>query len=572
VIIVRVGINVFPFSSKSFSGHNPYTRDLIAALISHQKQHAYFILTSPENHAYFAQSAANCQTICIHEVLPEPERRLPAGIERSRQDGGAPTASESERGLESGISAHGEDVDAADHCDLYDCIDSLSLDVLFCPWIDAEWDKISVASVVMVADILQEYHPEVLSAEENAWRHTAFRQACRAATQVICISEFTRKTVIERFDVGADKVHAVPSAVSEKFNLVEAESSWKKVQQQFHLEKGYLFLPATTWAHKNHLRLFTAMGELKRRGLTPHLVLTGGHRMPQGELMAAAGHAGCADQIQHLGFVDQQFMPGLYHGASALVFPSVFEGFGLPALEALSLECPLLCSDIEVFREVVGDAALTFDPLDPMRIADAIEKLIKSPGLSQDLRRRGSARAAEFSWPRMARNTVQILEGTAREPGNQPIKPFVQGMYPDNWTGPRCFIKRIDRQSWRELLIEGDVPAGCGNVTVAVLRDGACVSALHSQEPGRFELKIDWPDSNDDQPYVDIELLIDRHIVPKELGLSSDLRRLSFLVLSLILFDRQGNPKVLRGKYDPSDYALSADSGFTSRLSGRNAQ
>jgi len=548
--LVRVGINVVPFSSTSFSGYNPYTRDLIAELIALDPQHFYFILTSVENQHYFARSALNCQTICVYDVLPDHAFSSSDSLGEQVDSDGAQSL----------------------HCDLYDCINSLDLDVLLCPWIDAKWDRISVLpTVVMMADILQEYHPEVLTEDENKWRHQMFRLACKSATKVMCISEFTRKTVIERFGAEAEKVHAVACAAVETFKVDEAQRSWIKVQEQFGLQKGYLFLPATTWAHKNHLRLFSALGELKKRGLTPPLVLTGGHKMPKEELMSAAAEAGCAEQITHLGFIDQSFMPGLYHGAACLVFPSVFEGLGLPALEALALGCPLLCSDIEVFREVVGDAAIMFDPLNQVEIANAIEQVITSPALAEDLRSRGLARAAECDWQSVARASLSILEQTAALQEKKPVAPFVQGIYPDNWAGPRSFVKRIDRSRWREMYIEGDVPAGCDNVTVAIFRDGVCISALHSQEPTRFSQYIDWPESADDQQYVEIGFAVDRDIVPSKLGLSSDLRRLSFIVLSLVLFDAQGATEVLRGTFDPA-YALPADSGFTSKLSGRNVQ
>ena len=135
----------------------------------------------------------------------------------------------------------------------------------------------------------------------------------------------------------------------------------------------------------------------------------GGH---QAFLRSVEEH-GLSAQVYYLGYVEKQDMPLLYRGARFLVFPSLFEGFGLPLLEAMASDCPVLCSSAASIPEVVGDATLLFDPNDPEEMADSMHRILTDEELRRTLVKAGRERALQFSWERTARETLKVLEEAA---------------------------------------------------------------------------------------------------------------------------------------------------------------
>jgi len=131
---------------------------------------------------------------------------------------------------------------------------------------------------------------------------------------------------------------------------------------------------------------------LKKRGLTPQLVLTGAAIRPIDSLKALARQLDCDDQLLYLGYVKQHFFPGLYRNAACHVFPLLFEGFGIPLVEAMATGCPIACEDVCSIPEVVGEAAMMFDPRNPDFIADAVETLLRDPEVGKQLAEKGLKR------------------------------------------------------------------------------------------------------------------------------------------------------------------------------------
>jgi glycosyltransferase involved in cell wall biosynthesis len=178
-----------------------------------------------------------------------------------------------------------------------------------------------------------------------------------------------------------------------------------------------LFFPANTWPHKNHVRLLEALAVLRdTHGLCPGLVLAGSPKGASADVTAAVARLGLERQVRWLGYVDQPRLVGLYRAATALVFPSLHEGFGMPLLEAMACGCPVVCSRTTGTGETAGDAALTFDPTDVSDMAQAIRTLLDADDLRRDLSRRGLDRAARFTWERAGRETIRVYdEVVARE-------------------------------------------------------------------------------------------------------------------------------------------------------------
>jgi len=246
-------------------------------------------------------------------------------------------------------------------------------------------------TVVTAHDVMYLVHPTFLSAAHRLYRRFAYERAFRSARLVIAFSEHVARTLVEHARVRPERVRVVPYGLDHaRFHPGEAP------------REPFLLYPAHRWAHKNHERLFAAFALLRAERPELRLVLTGG------------GHGGAAAPpgVVVRGRVPQEELARLYRTASAVVFPSLYEGFGLPVLEAMACGCPVAASTAGALPEVCGDAARLFDPASPEAIAEAAAEVLTRP---QPFVERGLARAARFSWEECARGHDRVyLEAAGR--------------------------------------------------------------------------------------------------------------------------------------------------------------
>ena len=271
-------------------------------------------------------------------------------------------------------------------------------------------DLHSLRHVLVVPDIQHEFLPEFFPGGALEERSRIYGDAVRRADHICAISDFTRKTLIERLAVDPARVTAIPLAASAVFGPAGGDDA--RCLARYGLEKGsYVFLPAHTWHHKNHRVAIEALRILRDgHGLKPLLICTGEAREAQPALDALVAAAGLSAQVRFLGYRPEEDVAALYRGAAALVFPSLFEGFGMPVLEAMASGCPVVCSDATSLPEIAGDAAILRDPRDADAFADGLALVLKDAGLRADLRRRGFERAAMYSWTKFTQETVRVFQ------------------------------------------------------------------------------------------------------------------------------------------------------------------
>ncbi len=238
------------------------------------------------------------------------------------------------------------------------------------------------------------------------------RLAARMAVALVTISEFSKRTLIQTYGVSPDRIHVTPLGVQADLFAPAADAgATAAMRRDLALPSEVLFFPANTWPHKNHVRLLEALTALRETdGLRPCLVLTGSVKHGHRGVMDAVRRLGLRDQVRWLGYVDQRQLIALYRAATAVVFPSLHEGFGLPILEAMACGCPVACSRTTAAGETAGDAALTFDPADVSDISRALRLLVGNEDLRRNLAQRGVKRAAQFSWERTARETLRLYD------------------------------------------------------------------------------------------------------------------------------------------------------------------
>jgi glycosyltransferase involved in cell wall biosynthesis len=258
---------------------------------------------------------------------------------------------------------------------------------------------LQVPMVLTFFDMQQEYMPEFFTEGELEERKNIFRPSTERADYIITPSSFTADSLREKFETPEDKMISIPVGVPNNCRRISPDAV-ALVRGKYHLPDHYIIYPANPWLHKNHARLMVALRLLKdRRSLKVNLVLTGKLQNTAWSAMPLALAAGIEDQVRDLGYVPLEDMPALYSGADMLIFPSLFEGFGIPLLEAMACGVPVVAARSTSIPDVTGDAALLFDPLSPADMAEAIYRVMSDSVLAGDLARRGLERAGRFAWP-----------------------------------------------------------------------------------------------------------------------------------------------------------------------------
>lgn len=264
-------------------------------------------------------------------------------------------------------------------------------------------------------DLQHRHHPEFFSAEEIRLRDALYGLACRRATLVVAASRWTKEDLVRQLAVPPEKIAVIPRgpAVLGRERL-EPDAAARRLAH-LGLPERFVVYPAKTWPHKNHVRLFEALAHLRdRRGLVVPLVCTS--RPVPGAwstVERSLETLGLGAQVLFTGHVAQDQMDALLSRAECLVFPSLFEGLGLPVLEAMHFGLPVVASAVTCLPEIAGDAAVYCDPRSVESIADAVERLWTSAELRQEMARRGRARIARFDWPAAARRFLTCYRHAA---------------------------------------------------------------------------------------------------------------------------------------------------------------
>jgi glycosyltransferase involved in cell wall biosynthesis len=240
-------------------------------------------------------------------------------------------------------------------------------------------------------------------------RRGANRWSAHRATQVVAISEATRDDLIRFEHVDPARISVVHHGCAPRFRPVRDAAQLDAVRTRFGLDAPYFLFVGTLQPRKNLERLLQAfdLAAATRPGLL--LALGGAIGWQSERFQRALQHMRARDRVRLLGYVDDDDLPVLLSGAVGLAFPSLYEGFGLPALEAMACATPVLTSNTSSLPEVVGEAGLLVDPLDVSAIAAGLGSLADSPDLREDLGRRGLARAAGFTWQRAAEQTLAVI-------------------------------------------------------------------------------------------------------------------------------------------------------------------
>lgn len=264
-------------------------------------------------------------------------------------------------------------------------------------------------SIVTVHDLSFFLYPQAFNPGNRLYLRLMTRLAAQRADAVLAVSEHTRQDVLRLLNVPADRVHAVPNGIDSTFRPLPTPQV-RRFRAENQLPEQFILCISTIEPRKNLatlIRAYAALGNTQYK-----LVIGGGRGWRYESIFALVEELGLEDRVCFPGFVAHSDLPYWYNTADVFVFPSIYEGFGLPPLEAMACGTPVIASNASSLPEVVGSAGLLVEPTDVTALADAIQQVISKPELAASMAAQGLARAGGFSWRACAERTARLYERT----------------------------------------------------------------------------------------------------------------------------------------------------------------
>jgi glycosyltransferase involved in cell wall biosynthesis len=272
-------------------------------------------------------------------------------------------------------------------------------------------------SVVTIHDCIHLRFPQYLPSRLGyAYARGQMWTATHQAARVITVSEASKRDILRYFRVPESRIDVIYNAIDDRFWQQPDEADIARVRERYRLDNPFVLYAGNIKPHKNLERLIEAFHILRQNEAMKdvQLLIIGDEISKYATLRRAVHRHKLHKHVRFFGFVSDQTLAALYRLAAVFVFPSLYEGFGLPPLEAMASGTPVITSNVSSLPEVVGDAALMIDPYEPGAIADAMQRVLDNADLRADLSRRGLARAREFSWERSVARVREIYAEVSR--------------------------------------------------------------------------------------------------------------------------------------------------------------
>ena len=267
--------------------------------------------------------------------------------------------------------------------------------------------------VASIHDLAFEHLPRTFKRRSSMQLRLTVRHTAKRAAHIITLSEYSRRDIMETYGIAPDRITVTPAAAPDSFAPVTDEKELSLVRELYGIEEDYILSVGSIQPRKNLSRLIAAYSSLRRAqpGVKlPQLVLAGKYAWLYDETLRTISELELSNSVRLTGYVPEAHLPALYSGALCFVYPSYFEGFGLPPLEAMKCGVPVIVGNRTSLPEVVGDAALLVDPFNVSEIASAMQRVIGDAGLRSQLIAKGLEQAKLFDWRDTARKTLAVYE------------------------------------------------------------------------------------------------------------------------------------------------------------------
>ncbi|SOE64253.1 Glycosyltransferase involved in cell wall bisynthesis [Burkholderia sp. YR290] len=408
-------------------------------------------------------------------------------------------------------------------------LSDLKVDLLFCPFTAPTYWEPGIPTVCTIYDLQYKTYPEFFAPEDVAHRSQTFVDASRRATALAAISDYSRQSAIVHGELDPSRIRTIHLRMAQRITPESGQSSVEVLERLGLARQRYLIFPANFWKHKNHEMLLTAFGMACADGGLPadiKLICTGAPGARQEWLKSAASGMNLSDRVVFPGYLPNAELAALISNCIGVVFPSLYEGFGLPVLEAMAANVPVACSNTTSLPEVAADAAILFDPRVPSQIAEAMIALVQDDALRAQLVEAGRARAVEFSdSKRMADEYWELfqfaLSGSRQE-------SLLSGVHPDGWIGESLKVQTAPLANTGRVLVEVLAPDWLPQrtSTVQLFREGNAIGAPIKLKRGNQKVMSFPVDKAGDH----FELRLAPTFVPHACGLGDDQRELTVVL------------------------------------------
>jgi glycosyltransferase involved in cell wall biosynthesis len=270
-----------------------------------------------------------------------------------------------------------------------------------------------VSTIVTVHDMSLRLYPQCHPLRRVLLNRPLMHVAIRQAAAIVTVSESARRDLLRLHGIAADRVSVVHEAASPAFHPMTDRSTLQRVRTRYRLPARFVLYVGTIEPRKNLSRLVEAFAQARRRGIPHHLVCVGPYGWSSRDLTARIGRLGITDAVHFTGYAPFEDLPAIYNLGELFVFPSLYEGFGLPVVEAMASGTPVITSNTSSLGEIAADAAFTVDPTSTEAIADALVGVASHDALRRELSARGLRRAAAFSWTQTAKEMLAVYHRAA---------------------------------------------------------------------------------------------------------------------------------------------------------------
>ena len=269
---------------------------------------------------------------------------------------------------------------------------------------------IRARSVVTIHDCIHLMFPQYLkNRAAYAYARGAMWSAAKRSDRILTVSEASKRDILHFFNVPPEKISVVYNAIEERFWVEPPADEVARVRERFQLDQRFVLYVGGIKPHKNLVRLIEAFAELRKGDFEELKLLIIGDEISKLPALRRAVHSNKLHKhVRFLGFLPDETLAALYRLAAVFVFPSLYEGFGLPPLEAMASGTPVVTSNVSSLPEVAGDAAVLVDPYDVGSIVNGVRRVLTDPQLAGEMRRKGLIRARDFSWERSVARTHDI--------------------------------------------------------------------------------------------------------------------------------------------------------------------
>jgi glycosyltransferase involved in cell wall biosynthesis len=267
-------------------------------------------------------------------------------------------------------------------------------------------------SVVTIHDCIHVMFPQYLPSRlAHSYARTFLWTATRQASRILTVSEASKRDIVRFFNVAPEKIHVIYNAIDPRFGIPPPEEEVERVRERYQLQNPFVLYAGNIKPHKNLERLIEAFHRLRRGRFDDlKLLIIGDEISKYATLRRTVHRLKLHKHVRFFGFVPDQTLAVLYRLAAVFVFPSLYEGFGLPPLEAMASGTPVVTSNVSSLPEVVGDTAVLVDPHDVDSIVAGLRTVLTDPVRADDMRRKGLERAREFSWERSVAKTLEVYK------------------------------------------------------------------------------------------------------------------------------------------------------------------